>query len=176
VRHATQLLSAIRQNGVFGCVVWQCVSLVQSSQLPAMQTVCVPVQCASDPHSAQTIVVGLQWGVCPPQSASVMHVGSHSLSMQACPAGQWLLSAHSSQAYRGRPAALGVVSQRGLFGSTAQSASVMQSTHRLFGASQMLLPVGVAVQVAVPHCVTQELLTQVWPAAQCAVSVHCSHA
>jgi hypothetical protein len=135
-----------------------------------MQTVWLPVQCASDPHSAHVLVVGLQWGFCPPpsaeHSASVVHLGSQLLSKHTCPAGQWVLSTHSSQAYRGSPAVLTVVSQCGFVGSTAQSASFMQSTQRLFGKSQMLLPVGVAEHVAVPHCVMQALLTQVKPAAQ----------
>jgi hypothetical protein len=49
------------------------------------------------------------------------------------------------------------VSQCLLFVSTSQSTSVKQSTQRLFGASQMLVPVGFVVQFTVPQGVTQVL-------------------
>jgi hypothetical protein len=52
----------------------------------------------------------------------------------------------------------------------------MHPTQRLFGASQMLLPVGLVVQFAVPHGVEQVLFVpQVAPAGHCALSVHWTH-
>jgi hypothetical protein len=69
------------------------------------------------------------------------------------------------------------VSQNLFVVSTAQSASFIQSTHRLLGASQMLFPVGFAVHVVVPHVVTQVLavlpiVAHVWPAGQFASVTH----
>jgi hypothetical protein len=61
--------------------------------------------------------------------------------------------------------------------STAQSMSFMQSTQRLFGRSHLSLPVGLVVQFAVPHAITQVLaelpiVLHVAPAGQCEVSMH----
>jgi hypothetical protein len=63
--------------------------------------------------------------------------------------------------------------------STSQSTSVRQSTQRLFGRSQMLVPVGFVVHIAVPQDVTQVLavlpvVLHTWPVGHCASMMHCT--
>jgi hypothetical protein len=68
------------------------------------------------------------------------------------PIGQFASVRHCTQLSAGSiDIAFTRVSQTLFNVSTAQSASVRQSTQRLFAVSQMLLPVGFGVQVIMPH-------------------------
>jgi hypothetical protein len=74
---------------------------------------------------------------------------------------------------RGSPAVLTDVSQCLFAVSTAQSMSFWQSTQRLLGKSQMLVPVGFVVQLAVPQGRLQVLFVpHVAPAGHCVLSMH----
>lgn len=66
--HCTHVLLVVLHRIRVVCAA-QCASVVHCSQVPAgMQYGVVPLQCESDPHSAQILVVGLQWGFIPPPS------------------------------------------------------------------------------------------------------------
>jgi hypothetical protein len=158
----------------------QCASLVHRTQVPAGPQAgeLLLVQWASEPHCAQTFVVGLQRGVRPPpstkQSLSVEQPAMHVLPMHIDPAAQFELSRHPMHLPAGSPCMVARRSHVLLVTWLAQSLSARHWTQRLLGASQTVLPVGLVEQVVVPQVVEQVLLDvlHVAPSGQWVLSRH----
>ena len=163
------------QNGPV-LFVRQCESNVHCTHVPAgpQAGAWALVQWASEPHCAQTFVVGLQRGVRPPpsaeQSMSVEQPATHALPMHSDPAAQCELSRHPMHLPVGSPCMFGRTSHALFVVCPAQSMSAGHCTQRLLAASHSGLFIE---QVVVPQGVEQLLdMLHVAPGGHCVLSMH----